>query len=188
VTFGSWQDALDGSGLMEPDLDWQAQQFHDAYLELLRTGNNLDPARPSHRAWQALPDEYRVANRRAAAHIRAKLSTAGFDGLSDWLEEAPEGRRCHEIPPKPEVLENLSGDLLARLGELEHTRWVLDRALTGWRFGEVRNDLRRIHDNMQPNSELNEVEKTKDRNNVLQTARIIREIMKRASSGKRRKL
>ncbi len=187
VTFGSWKDALDGSGLLEPDLDWQARQFHDGYRKLLQDAGHLDPARPSHRSWDKLPDEYRVANRRAAAHVRAKLDAAGYDGLDAWLQDAVDGRYCHDLPPEPDALENLSGEALARMGEMEHTRWVLDRALTGWRFGEPRDDLRRIHNMMRSNSELDEEEKTKDRNNVLQTARIIREIVARAAGGKRKR-
>lgn len=170
-SFGSWTDALDGSGLFEDPLDGHAKAFHDGYLALNPpdAGNPLSPAQAP---WERLSDEFRVANRRVAAHIRAKLDAVGFD-LDGWLGSRQEPWRSHDLPPVPEMFDLSDPILIDQLADLEHRRWMIDRALNGWRYGPVRDNRARIHPDMIPTSELSEAAFEKDRSNVRKTVELL---------------
>jgi voltage-gated potassium channel Kch len=179
VSFGSWSDAFDGSGLFEPELDGQARRLHETYEALVAGAKPGDGS--SANPWSSLSDEFRASNRRAAAHIRAKTDAAGFD-LNAWLGERFEGRRAHELPPAREVFLLNNAGFMERMGELEHRRWMIDRLLNGWRFGEVRDNRARLHPDLRPFHELGERAKGKDDNVIATTA----ELIDSANGGRRR--
>lgn len=163
VAFGSWRDALDGSGLFEPDLDGAAQAFHNAYRKASR-----DP-QPD---WKDLSDDFRVSNRRAAAHIRAKTASAGFD-LNGWLETGKAPRQSHQLPKAADRFPESDRAFERRMAELEHTRWAIDRVLDGWSHGEPRDNLARRHDKLVPFSQLSQDEQDKDTTVVKVTRAIL---------------
>ena len=177
--YGGWKAALDGAGLLSPEFDDQARAFHNAYRNLV--GANSKPVAalpPSQRPWPVLAEEYRVSNRRAAAHIRTKLDAAGYD-LAPWLEGgATLGRphMTHDLPPAAHVLELDDAMEIERLASLEHRRWCIDRALNSWRYGVKRDDTKRRHPLMVRNRNLSEDEKEKDRSNIRETAELIKRI------------
>jgi voltage-gated potassium channel Kch len=184
VSFGTWGDALDGSGLFEPRLDGRAKIFHEVYLmrHPPSPGQSLDSARVK---WEQLSDEFRVANRRAAAHIRAKADAAGYD-LEAWLAKGPppgrrrnrKGWRTDESPPASGAFKLDDPAFLDRMADLEHRRWLIDRALNGWKLGARDNRLK-LHPMMIPTKDLPEAERQKDRSNVAMTADILKMIAKR---------
>ncbi len=186
VSFGSWRDALDGSGLFEPMLDGQAQAFHNSYLKQANPdGFPSDRTRgPSEQDWTQLPDQYRISNRRAAAHIRAKAYAAGFD-LAPWLEETSRGRYSHELPPAAEQLGQTTEEFVERMSRLEHQRWTLDRLLNGWRPGDVRDDFRKVHNQLKAFDQLNATEKAKDDTIVRVSEALLR--TRNGASGRRKK-
>ena len=177
--YGGWRAALDGAGLLSQGFDDQARVFHNAYRKLV--GADAKPAEdapPAQKPWAGLSEEYRVSNRRVAAHIRAKLDAAGYD-LGDWLGAGnPEGRMhlSHEVPPASYVLDLDDVAELDRLASLEHMRWSVDRALNGWRYGKERDDEKRVHPLLVKERHLDEAEREKDRNNIRETAKLIRDI------------
>ena len=179
VPFGGWHAALDGAGLLSKEFDDQARVFHNAYRELVGANNKpTSELAPAQKPWPELSEEYRVSNRRVAAHLRAKLDAAGFD-LASWLEGGcTQGRAhmTHEVPPAAHVLDLDDIAELDRLASLEHQRWSVDRALNGWRYGRERNDQKRLHPMLVKERQLSEEEREKDRNNIRQTARLIRDI------------
>ncbi len=152
VGFGSWRDALDGAGLFEPDLDGAAQAFHDAYRK-----NSSYPA-PE---WKSLSEDFRVSNRRAAAHIRAKAAAAGFD-LNSWLESGKGPRLSHQLPKAASSFPEGDRIFERRMAELEHTRWAIDRVLDGWSYGPVRDNIARKQPLLVPFSKLDQTERDKD--------------------------
>ncbi len=171
TSFGSWRAALDGAGLFDDVIDDHPRRLHEGYRQHIA---KTDPSAsgPSLQPWETLPDRYRVANRRTAAHIRAKLDAAGFD-LDAWLKQAEAGRAAHELPSGTDAMANLSRQQLDALGALEHRRWVLDRVLNGWRYGPVRNEAARIHPDLKPGHELDEAGREKDCANIRQAAEIL---------------
>jgi voltage-gated potassium channel Kch len=155
VAFGSWRDALDGAGLFELELDGAAQRFHEAYRD-----EAIARGRPPPPDWRALPDDLRVPNRRAVAHIRAKADAAGFD-VGGWLHN--EARRAQDLPADA-AARFVSQDpaFVRRMAELEHRRWTIDRLLNGWRRGPARDDVARRHPMLAPFEELQSEEMAKD--------------------------
>jgi hypothetical protein len=143
TAFGSWTNALDGAGLFEePAPDEMARCVHEDYLE------NLPPGE-ARVEWKDLPDDFRMANRRTISHIRAKLEAAGYD-LDKWLEQGPIDKPAsHSLPCAPEFANHLSDEQKEMLARLEHNRWLIDRALTGWKYGDRDNDAH-THPQMLP--------------------------------------
>jgi hypothetical protein len=176
VPFGAAADALDGSGLLEPEIDRRAQQFHEAYRTLMKTTYPDALKGASMQPWSVLAETYRVASRRAANHIRAKLDAAGFN-LDEWLGREKQGRRAHDLPAEARTFHDISPETLEKLSQLEHDRWLLDRSIEGWIYGKPRNNTLKVHPDMEPWSALDEPTREKDRNNVRESARILDEII-----------
>ncbi|HYF57016.1 MAG TPA: RyR domain-containing protein, partial [Salinarimonas sp.] len=136
--------------------DEAARALHEAYA-----AGGYGPA-PS---WAGLPETLRRANRRAAAHVHAKLWTLGFDA-----DRAEPGERPVVQAAERSALADLAragddpGSALARLASLEHDRWVTERVLDGWRPGPGFNHQRRIHPMLVPSARrvLSEAERRKD--------------------------
>jgi hypothetical protein len=148
VSFGSWEDAFDGAGLIEDRFDGQAKQFHDQYEKLVaEQAKESDPSAlpPPQQSWATLPDQLRVSSRRTAAHIRTKAHAAKYD-LESWLESQPSGWRTHELPPASETFLLNDAGFMLLMAQLEHRRWMLDRFLDGWAIGDRDNYSRRRPD------------------------------------------
>lgn len=141
VPFGDWEVIVGGSGLLDVDPDRLARRFHEAYREAHVGGGEADVP------WASLPERYRVANRRAVLHIPAKLYAAGFD-LTQWLRSGTVGTDLPALAPDEPLFRSLE-DLHA-LTALEHDRWSLERRLEGWRYGPVRDEIRRLHPDLVP--------------------------------------
>lgn len=177
VSFGAWPEAFDGAGLLEPELDGQARRFHDTYqaLQARLAAQTPGKAPPAHQDWPTLADQFRVSNRRAAAHIRAKAHAAGFD-LNKWLEGDTHGRRTHQLPPAADRFRADDPAFKPKMAELEHRRWMLDRLLDGWRRGprdRVRDRYAKTHPDLVPFGELDGNARAKDDNVVAITMEIL---------------
>jgi len=108
-----------------------AQKVHQAYVEEKLDKNPAPPMRP----WKNLDDEYKQSNRMQAAGIASLLERAGF-----IVEPASHDR----------TLTVFTNAEIETLAELEHGRWVVERAQTGWHFGEERSEENKFHPNLVP--------------------------------------
>ncbi len=169
VSFGSWPEAFDGAGLIEQEFDGQAKRFHRQY-ERLRTDQEKkkDPVASPHpiKSWETLEDQFRVSNRRVAAHMRAKAKVAGFD-LEAWLDNASAPRATHELPAAGGCFAVDDPNFMHRMAKLEHMRWMLDRYLDGWKYGEKKDDYMRTRPELVAFDKL-------DRDNVHKDDEVIR--------------
>jgi len=136
-------------------LDVLARTLHNAYLNTqlengatLRSNASLIP-------WSELPAHKKKANQHAAAHMDVKLRIANCIAM-DLDAEEPEA----VFPP-----DDLMMELLA---QLEHRRWMADKYLAGYSYGEVRDEDRMLHPDLIPWEELTEADKEKDRDNIRQ--------------------
>lgn len=84
---------------------------------------------PNTRPWKDLDETYRKANFGQVDHIVTKLRIIGCD-----VAPAPAA--------EPEF--TFTKEELDTLAELEHGRWNLDRVLDGWRFGETKDEGRKL--------------------------------------------
>ena len=80
--------------------------------------------------------------------------------------------------PRPEDLSDivLSDELLALTEQIArnvHEVWAQGREAEGWKYGEVRDDVRRLHPGLVAYEELSEQERDYDRRTAMQTLRLI---------------
>jgi hypothetical protein len=152
VSFGSWPEAFDGAGLLEREFDGQAKQFHRQYEKLrIEQEKKKNPAavpQPG-KSWEVLEDQFRVSNRRVAAHMRAKAQVAEFD-LDTWLDNTTTPRPTHELPPAGDYFRIDDPNFMHRMAKFEHTRWMLDRYLDGWKYGEKKDNYMRLRPELVP--------------------------------------
>lgn len=129
-----------------------AEMIHEAYA----AGEYNDEPDGPNAPWARLGESYRHANRRAAAHVPAKLGSVGIRLLSPG-EPFPvinEGTLTHPA----ERLEELS--------KLEHDAWNLERRLNGWQFGNERSDRLRTNPSLVEYDELEDNVKQYDRDHI----------------------
>jgi len=100
-----------------------------------------------------LPDDIKADNLAAAARIPKVLSHAG-------LAVVPEDHPDAGIDSK--ILE----DNIELLSEAEHKGWMEQKYRSGWSYGTLRDDNKKIHDALIPYNDLREEDKERDRNSV----------------------
>jgi hypothetical protein len=130
-----------------------AQAIHDGYLATNRRlyGDTL-PASDGMQPWEKLDEEYRESSRKQADHIIPKLRAIGCRIRHRRSWNAPAFRFTdNEL------------DLLARA---EHQRWMNDRLKLGWKYGEVRNNKRKIHPDLVAWQKLTDDRRELDRDSV----------------------
>ncbi|MDA7910065.1 RyR domain-containing protein [Mariniblastus sp.] len=156
---GDFKTVCDGDAIYNNTIDQTAKVVHQTYLDSqLRNGVKIN-SKPSIRDWNDLNSFFREANRRQADHFYAKLRMAGL-----MLVETDES---HSEPFEFEMEEI---ELLARI---EHRRWAAELYLDGWKYGETRNDLKKLHPNLVPWEQLTEAIKDYDRQPVKQIPSIL---------------
>ena len=117
---------------LESPLEEAAQECHKQYCETERKNRNPNPS-----AWEDLSEGLKESNRLAAMH-------------NDIKKRAWETRG--DVPEKA---------MLDHLARCEHRRWMAEKVMDGYRFGE-RNDEKRTHDQLKPFEKLEESVQMKD--------------------------
>jgi hypothetical protein len=120
-------------------LDVRAREIHESYLAKALNDEKTPKTSPALVPWASLPESFRAANRAQADNIEIKRS---------------------------QISEGRSPELFERMAEAEHRRWMADRILSGWRYGNPRDDAKKLHPSIRPYSELIDDEKEKDRATV----------------------
>ena len=133
--------------LTETQLDAAAQKIHAAYLE---EKHYLNPD-PAMQPWDKLEKGFQDSNRMQAAAIAGFLERAGF--------------HVEPVATSPAPLQ-LTKDEVELLAEMEHGRWVVERLLQGWRYGEVRDTLNKIHPDLKGWGKLEDTIRDWDRSAV----------------------
>ncbi len=173
VPFGALSDIGHATGILSVHGQEAEKAWHKAYLAF--APGDKQAARP----WEDLPEEFRISNQRAVAHMYAKLFESGFD-LRPWLA-------AHN--PWTELPTLAKGETLwrdaaqrTRLAELEHERWIADRRMSGWVGGAQRDNARKIHDNIVPFEALSDELKAYDYKFV----DLLDKVLKRSKDGLKR--
>ncbi|HEY1991891.1 MAG TPA: RyR domain-containing protein, partial [Gammaproteobacteria bacterium] len=122
--FGALEELLAPEILFGWRLDKLARSFHEHYMA---SRPEAERGHAGLQAWERLPEQFRVSNRRAADHVHVKLAQLG---LRVARSDAP---RLLEFSPEEIEL----------LAQLEHRRWFTERRLLGWSHGAVRDATQR---------------------------------------------
>ena len=64
-------------------------------------------------------------------------------------------------------------ELVERLAQNNHDQWARSRIEEGWRYGEMRNDVDKLHPDLLPYEQLPETEKEYDRKTVVEALKAI---------------
>jgi len=142
-------------------IDKIAEKMHEDYYRQ-RTDQGQETY--SVIVWAELPENKKKSNLDAAADIPVKLSLIGF------------GIRKIKENELMQSLDKLNEDNIEMLAEEEHERWCREQMLQGWRYGEIRDDQKKLHPSLVPWNRLEESEKKKDREAVSAIPRIVNEV------------
>lgn len=147
--FAMLDEALSDDQILDERQDRLVRELHQAYLdaeEEASSGQRHPP--PGLREWSQLPEVFRRENRIPTDHIEAKLRATDRE-----LSETGTTRPFSEAE-------------VEQLAELESRRWIAARRSAGWRYGEKRNDLQKIHDALLPWEELPEPRREQNRSGI----------------------
>lgn len=64
-------------------------------------------------------------------------------------------------------------ELAEMLARNTHEVWAAERLKQGWRYGEARDDVQKLHPDLRPYEELPEDEKVYDRQTAMETLRVL---------------
>ncbi len=164
-------------------LDKLARAAHQVFCDALKKDgwkygtvyNKEAKEHPSLVPFDELPEDQKEQNQEQARDIPAKLAYAGC-----YMVPALEGEPAFKFAP----------EILEELASREHTRWMRLKARDDWRYGDPRDNAKRLHPCMLAwhkddlaayadfvdrlgDKELSEVEKEKDRTAVREIPRIL---------------
>jgi RyR domain len=168
--FGGWSRSMSLTRFLEIGRFGLPKALHADYCDAMAARGRLSVDHPSLRPWEELSEDLRRANVEQADHITYKLSLLGY-------QVEPLSATAGETPPP-----SLSAREVETLARLEHARWLIDRQLAGWTFGQIRDNELKRHPMIIPFNELPEEEKEKD----YRAARNIPRILRRAGLGIRK--
>jgi len=151
--FGAHQIIATRAQIIEGELDQGAAVAHEHYNRGLgkKDAVSMRELQSAMRDWGDVLETYRSANRAVADAAMTKVWDAGW-------RTAGFGEKGDTQPAVP-------ADLMGRLAEREHDRWVAERLMAGWRptiEGEKRNNDLMSHDKLAPWSALTDEDKNND--------------------------
>lgn len=140
-----------------------AREIHEAYTQHQLLRGEDASSNPALAPWDELPERLRESNRRQAEHISKKLEAIGC-GICTVGRGGEDGVQ-------------FSADEIDQLAELEHERWLEERARAGWTFADGPKDLlRQTSPDLLPWRSLTDEVREIDR----ETARAIPDLLRRA--------
>ena len=118
-----------------------AMDIHKAYMELVKKEYKDKPEELKGKQlsgelneWEDLREDFRESNRQQAVHIIFKLKAAGLEMVTVY-------------DSRPAIRE-FSKPLLDALAIMEHDRWVAERKVNNWKYGDPSVKKLRINKNL----------------------------------------
>lgn len=138
-----------------------AQAIHAEYLAHVTPDADGNPP-PMAVPWDALTEEFRESNRDQARDIRTKLEAVncGITPLAMGVTGA--------VTAFPD-------DQVEYLSTMEHDRWMAEKQRNGWVAGAIRDNDKKVHPDLVPWDELDEVARDKDRNAIRTIPKLLAE-------------
>lgn len=151
--FGAHQTTATRARIIEGNLDRGAAVAHEHYNKGLgkRDAMSMKELQSAMRDWSDVLETYRAANRAVADAAMTKAWDAGW--------------RPVKKGEKGDTQPTVAPELLDRMAQREHDRWMAERLVSGWRptaNGEARDNELMIHNKIVPWDALNEDDKNND--------------------------
>lgn len=153
LAFGAHQGVATRKRVIDGALDQGAAIAHEHYSKNLaaRDPMSMRELQAAMKGWADVRETYRAANRAVADAAMVMMWDAGW-------RAAPKGEKGEQQPTIPD-------DLVQRLAQREHDRWMAERLVSGWRptaQGEDRDNDLMAHDKLAPWSAMDEADRLND--------------------------
>jgi hypothetical protein len=149
--FGIIEEARVPADIRDDFTEQLARSIHAAYVAMEAAEGKTPATNPSMVAWERLPVGLRQSNIAQAADIGDKMGAIGAVIVPESAGEPDFAFTDQEIES---------------LAEGEHERWMRDKLSQGWKYGEPRNDERKIHPDLKAWAALSDPARDKDRNAI----------------------
>jgi hypothetical protein len=126
------------------EIENMAIKLHRSYQIIEQRNGKTIESNPRMDDWNMLNEEFKESNRNEARSIFIKLKAIGIDNVAE-----------------SNIL--LSEDQIELLAKMEHKRWMFEKYLNGWEYGTIRDNNKKIHNELKQWDDLNDSEKTHDR-------------------------
>jgi RyR domain/TrkA-N domain len=158
--FGVLQEACVPANIRDDFTEQLARSIHSAYVASETAKGETVATNPSMVPWERLPEGLRESNIAQAADIGEKMEAIG-------AVVVPESASVPDFAFTDREIDSLA--------QLEHERWMRDKVSQGWKYGEPRDDERKIHPDLKDWAYLTEAVRDKDREAVRDLPKILRE-------------
>lgn len=122
IPFGIIKEICNKRILINPTIDTIALKFHDHYIEHQKSSNTESDSNPFLTEWDLLPEERKDSYRNKVRTLEIFMNSFGFKISTKSA-----------IKNKTIQFTNVE---CQKLAEIEHSRWLADRILAGWRYQE----------------------------------------------------
>ena len=154
LAYGSHQSTATRARVIDGALDRGAAVAHEHYNKGIaeKGAMSMKELQSAMKDWADVLETYRAANRAVADSAMVKLWDAGWRPAF----KSERGDTAPQVPP----------NLMVKMAEREHERWVAERLMSGWRPGEARDNDLMMHDKLVPWSALTADDRAKDETQV----------------------
>jgi hypothetical protein len=168
-TFGNMDNSCSSDMVLGEEQDKLARMVHAGYIRVRKRQPDCDDSDPSIQAWENLDEDLKESNRCQAEHLDIKLRAIG----------------CRRVADDPQEKDDFSFsvDEIELLAKMEHARWVGERLLAGWIYGELKIIENKISPYLVSWDTLSEEIKEYDRSAVRNIPLVLREIGQRIARG-----
>jgi len=135
-------------------IETMAKALHEEWRELDLKQNR--PALP----WDDLPDHEKESSRNQAYNLLLNLKNYGYE---------------YRLAPNPPLLAGqfYAPEDLPLLGDMEHRRWMIEKFLNGWKYGETKDPDKKLNPYLQPSENLDSDTRKKDTKPIESTLRLL---------------
>jgi len=154
---------LSSGVLTEAEREEAARLDHERNVAK-RKRESVSEERPENQPWDTLRPDLKASILERVDFIAEQLHAVG-------LRPVKQG----ELAPGATPVEELTGEQIEIMAEMEHGRWCVRKFLDGWRLGEKKDDDRRTHPDLIAWEFLAEKERDKDRHYARQVQSVLKE-------------
>jgi hypothetical protein len=162
IPFGMVETISNKEFVIGEKLNTLAKTIHKNYIKSMITTFEDKSYQDIVLPWELLTNEIKDSNKNQADHILVKIHIIGA--------------KIQELRSPGHELFNFSQEEINLLARIEHNRWMANRYLGGWTFGNERNSKKKITPDLINYDELDENAKEKDRNTITNIPKYLRNL------------